>query len=203
MVSEAVLTAAWGTEGIPWFKYATAHSSKGLEFDRVEMCDDFHEFRIDLNDVRIPGGDEFGCLYVAATRARHELKLPDWLAHSLEKITLNSVGNLVEGDAPTPTPSPSETDSIAATPISEENPDPDVGSSIKQEPRIIPCAEPEGIVVKDEDEVKREIKSPASSQGSHHRRVSVQSSCTLREYIIVDEEGDEDEPPRRKVRVEA
>jgi hypothetical protein len=71
----------------------TAHKSKGLEFDAVELADDFAGFY--EADPKTPNvkqlipaddlGDEVNLLYVAATRAKRALKLNGPLAEVLEE----------------------------------------------------------------------------------------------------------------------
>ena len=48
---------------------STAHRSKGREWPRVQLGDDFPDFSLD------PGAEEFRLLYVAATRAREQLDI--------------------------------------------------------------------------------------------------------------------------------
>jgi len=67
--------------------FSTAHRSKGLEFEQVWLADDFMRFFEDGREVE-PGEvsqEEVNILYVAFTRARAAVRLPEsfeeWLLH--------------------------------------------------------------------------------------------------------------------------
>ena len=95
------------TEERQKYRYITAAACKGKEFDSVELCDDFPRWRVDVETPQLPkGADEFGCLYVAATRARYQLKLPSWM-EPLTSMQFDDYGDLVMVE-------PSEDSPIAA-----------------------------------------------------------------------------------------
>lgn len=52
-----------------WIRFTTAHKSKGLEWPRVRLANDFPSLEQGISD------DEINLLYVAVTRARTELEL--------------------------------------------------------------------------------------------------------------------------------
>lgn len=68
--------------------FATAHRSKGLEFDAVILTDDFVDMKPKKdpdNDVEVlPQREEINLLYVALTRSKRAIQLPshtlDWLS---------------------------------------------------------------------------------------------------------------------------
>lgn len=61
------------------FVISTGHKSKGLEFDHVTLSEDFLRFGedTDINDWILQNLQELNLLYVALTRAKYELVLPD------------------------------------------------------------------------------------------------------------------------------
>ncbi|XP_060100445.1 F-box DNA helicase 1 [Heteronotia binoei] len=73
------------------FVLGTVHKAKGLEFDTVQVADDFAAVPLERHNLgRIPGfhvdripADEWNLLYVAVTRAKRRLIMPQVLCHLL------------------------------------------------------------------------------------------------------------------------
>jgi len=64
-----------GTEDVPEVVITTAHKSKGMEWPKVALFDDFFKPRVDPNtgDTIMPSPEEMRLNYVAATRGREEI----------------------------------------------------------------------------------------------------------------------------------
>ncbi|KAL8222495.1 UNVERIFIED_CONTAM: hypothetical protein K2H54_077087 [Gekko kuhli] len=73
------------------FVLGTVHKAKGLEFDTVQVADDFVTVPLERHNLnRLPAfhvdkipADEWNLLYVAATRAKRRLVMPQFLCHLL------------------------------------------------------------------------------------------------------------------------
>ncbi|XP_035223017.1 F-box DNA helicase 1-like isoform X2 [Stegodyphus dumicola] len=63
--------------------FSTAHKAKGLEFDTVCLTNDYNVSNIPRNNEFDEYGEESSILYVAATRAKRCLLLPDKLMQAL------------------------------------------------------------------------------------------------------------------------
>lgn len=71
---------------------STAHMSKGLEFDVVMLADDYHKIIDSFNSGKALDETELNLLYVAITRTKKILVIPDELHAALDKnlaFTLN------------------------------------------------------------------------------------------------------------------
>lgn len=80
------------TEADATIHLATAHSSKGLEFDTVILADDFHDAINAFGKGKPMSDNELYLLYVAVTRAKKTLVIADELFEALQNplaFTLN------------------------------------------------------------------------------------------------------------------
>ena len=64
---------------------STAHGSKGLEFDNVMLGDDFVKIEASFGNGKPIDESELNLFYVAITRAKKSLVLPDGLFNALEE----------------------------------------------------------------------------------------------------------------------
>ena len=64
----------------------TAHKSKGSQFSKVRLCEDFSEFFLDneLSDGTSIDPEEFNLLYVAVTRAKESITIPHRLQEFID-----------------------------------------------------------------------------------------------------------------------
>lgn len=103
------IQAQAGTYGQPGpfdLVLTTAHRAKGLEFDQVQMADDFQDFQdeetgefLDLTQAGPQETEEINLQYVAATRARKRLEVGEKLLTFLRHQTKGSELGQMLGEA--------------------------------------------------------------------------------------------------------
>jgi hypothetical protein len=126
---------AWSLDVIPTkaeITLVTAHMSKGLEYDTVMLCDDFYSAIAAFKTGKKLDEAELNLLYVAVTRPKKTLILPDQLFDALKEnlaFELNKhkpLPCLVDNLLPEKTPeakdkSPTKTDTANPPPLAQKN----------------------------------------------------------------------------------